>query len=490
MQLARNSAFSVIQVLVSTTVLLLAYRQISTRLGLVELGIWSVVSAVAAVGRIADLGAGTAMVRLLPPILGKGDFATAGRLVVTAFSLVAITLLVVLPVAFPLLIKLTGVVVADVHADLIRQLLALSLLSLMCNASGSCLLGTLEAMQRYDQRFVTVLIGNLVFLAMVLILAPTLGLVGLAVGVVAQAAISLIVGWWYVRAGLRLGKWLPLGFHRQCARRVFATGGPLQGITLANLAFEPTTRLLLAKFAGIEWAAIFDVAERIVNQARSLLMAALQVSAPRFATIAADARQEREGMYRLVYGLTWCLSVVGFGIVYAALPALGTVALGTQRPELLLLGAALTIAWHLNTMSGPAYFSILGGGRLAWIVLAHVVLAMANIVLGLWWGAMFGAPGVIGAFVVALVIGSALNLIGHHKDFGYSVLPVSARDAMLAGGVAAVVAMATFAQMQSDSVMETYFYSAMFAIVLLAFGAWTMRPMLTVLWRDRMRHGE
>lgn len=490
MRLARSSVLSVVQVLVSTASMLVAYRQISTRLGLAELGVWSVINAVAATGKIADLGAGRAVVRLMPPVLVKGERNAAGELVVTAFSLVVLTLIVVLPMAFPLLVKFTGVFLTGPHTEVTQYLLILSLSALVSNAGAACFLGALEAMQRYDQRFMSVVIANIVFIMVVLVLSPTRGLVGLALGVVVQAVVVMSISWFFVRTNLQLGMWVPIGVHMRYVRSVVATGGPLQAITLANLAFEPTTRLLLARFAGLEWTAIFDVAERIVGYGRSLLMAALQVTTPRFASLARDERQKRENIYRLVYGLAWSLGVVGFGMVFAALPALGIIALGVPRPEVIMLGGILSVAWHLNTMSAPAYFSLLGGGQLVWIVVAHVVLAVINLGLGLWWGSDFGVTGVVAAFVLALVVGSALNLTGHHREFGYAVLTLPSRELGLAAGVIGILTFAVTAQAWSNSVTMTCLLAAGFSVGLLALGTWALRTTLIGLWNSGAQHVE
>lgn len=482
MRLARSSFFSVVQVLVSTASMLVAYRQISTRLGLAELGMWSVISAVAATGRIADLGAGSAIVRLMPPVLARGDRRDAGELVVTSFSLAVLALVLILPLAFPLLMRFAGIFLTESRMQLTQHLLILSLAALVLNAGASCFLGALEAMQRYDQRFAAVVIANIIFIVVVLVLSPTQGLIALALGMVVQALVTMSISWLLVRMNLGVRSWVPIGFHRRYARIVVVTGGPLQTITLTNLAFEPTARLLLARYAGLEWAAIFDVAERLVGYCRSLLLAALQVTTPRFASLARDEQQKRQSIYRFVYGLTWCLGVVGFGLVFAAMPALGIIALGAPHSDLIIVGGVLSIAWHLNTMSAPAYFSLLGGGRLRWIVVAHVVLALANLLLGLWWGADFGVAGVIGAFVLALLSGSALNLVGHHKEFGYAILSPSARELGLAAGVICILAFAATTQARSTSVMMTSLLAAGFSIGLLLLGMWALRATLKSLW--------
>jgi hypothetical protein len=141
-------------------------------------------------------------------------------------------------------------------------------------------------------------------------------------------------------------------------------------------------------------------------------------------------------------------------------------------------------------MSAAAYFSIIGGGRLIWLVFAHVVLASANIVLGLWWGVSFGSLGVIAAYAVALVVASALNLAGHQRDFGYALLPLSARDAALGLTVTGVVLLATFVQMHWTSASMKCLANVIFSMGLAAFGVWAIRDKVIRLWQTKEIHAE
>jgi O-antigen/teichoic acid export membrane protein len=73
------------------------------------------------------------------------------------------------------------------------------------------------------------------------------------------------------------------------------------------------------------------------------------------------------------------------------------------------------LAWAANIIAGPAYFTNLGTGQVAWNTLSHVLMGVLNASLGWLLGRWYGAHGVAFGYAIALVSGSAMLI----AVFGY-----------------------------------------------------------------------
>ena len=112
--------------------------------------------------------------------------------------------------------------------------------------------------------------GALLFLALVLVLAPERGLWGLLLAQALQAGVTLAVG-------LAVLAWVilrPFGgrFQLDLLKEVVSYGARALGFGLFQMAIEPVIRLVVNAFGGPAAVAVVELAARLIATARGLIV--------------------------------------------------------------------------------------------------------------------------------------------------------------------------------------------------------------------------
>ena len=99
----RNARWSLVQTVVSALTVFILYKYLYTHLGPAQLGLWAVVLASVSVGRIAELGFSTTVLRFISMHLADGDRTRAARILETGLITIggpfALALLILFPFA-------------------------------------------------------------------------------------------------------------------------------------------------------------------------------------------------------------------------------------------------------------------------------------------------------------------------------------------------------------------------------------------------------
>jgi len=193
-------------------------------------------------------------------------------------------------------------------------------------------------------------------------------------------------------------------------------GVNFQIVSVSAIFFDFTTKAFLSKFGGLSDVAYFDMATRMVLQLRGVVSSANQVIVPYVSSINEIDPGRLPAVYRRSYELVSYIALGAFGALLCVLPIVSLLWIGRTESTFLIFGSLLTLAWGLNSLSGPAYFANLGTGKLYWNTRAHVVIGLVNATLGYALGYRFGSRGVVIGLVVALVAGSSLVIIAYHRE--------------------------------------------------------------------------
>jgi hypothetical protein len=170
------------------------------------------------------------------------------------------------------------------------------------------------------------------------------------------------------------------------------------------------TRIFLAKFGSAEAIGIYEIVSRITIQVRGVMVSATQVIVPRLVMV---ARTPDVGT-RVLREVVDALSVVAtatFIALMLALPVLSLVVLRRVDTRLIVFGTLLSIAWLVNTLGAPAFFSNIVDARPGRNVLSQLTVAGLNVILGLFLGSLAGPTGVVAGTTLALAGGSILTML-------------------------------------------------------------------------------
>jgi O-antigen/teichoic acid export membrane protein len=158
------------------------------------------------------------------------------------------------------------------------------------------------------------------------------------------------------------------------------------------------------------------MAQQYVGKVRLLVVSANQVLVPVAATF---NERDPDALRRLYLGNVELLLYVVlplYAVVASWGPILSELWIGDFQPQFVLFVSVLSLAWGINTFVSPAYFVQMGTGRILWNTGSHVWIGLANLGLGLVLGPRYGATAIIWGMAGALVTGSALVVLGFHRD--------------------------------------------------------------------------
>ena len=403
------------QTVVQTVVLFFVYRYLVDRLGIERVGIWGVVLATTSVARVGELGLSGSVTKFISTHRSQGNDQAAREGLQTAAISLAVILALLLPALYVALIPLLPHLLPTGAVADARAILPFAFVSMWLTAIAGIWLGGLDGCLRSDLRAGLVILSTLAFMGLAFATVPVHGLVGLAIAQVVQGLILAWLGWVAIRHVMQPMSLLPVEWTRVRFREMVAYGVNIQVMAVVMLLFEPTTKLLFARYGGLASAGYFELAQQLVMKARALVVESNRVVVPVFAAMERSAPEARRFYSRNVRYLIFLLTPF-FACVAVFVPAISEVWIGRYQSQFVIMGLALVVAWYVNSLTAPTYFAYLGEGKLRWVTTSHVALGVGNAALGLVLGPAFGWPGVTSAFVLSLTIGSLVPVWTYHRE--------------------------------------------------------------------------
>lgn len=402
-----NAFFSAVEVLVNGVGMFLLVIVLYRHVGAAGIGVWSLVMAIANLVRIADLGIAPGIARFVALWGAGGETADPGRVVaaaaiVTAAAHGALALVAYLPAAWAL-----RMLIAPDRLPAALELLPWALLSVSLVSVSSLVISVVVGLHRSDLRSVVAVAGGIVLVGGTALLLPVMGLLGAVVAQIGQGLVMSVGLWLMVRreapaVASVLGRpafGVVLGLVR-------SNGVPVQGAFLATLTIEPTTKAFLAAIGPIEAVGYFEMAHRVVQQARSV------AAAPNLSLVSAFAdfdHRDKVGLrilFRRALDLTLLIGPLVLGAAVAGAPFLAQVWTGYAAPLFVAYLVVLSAGAAVGLVSLPAYSFATGLGEHRWAFAGQVTVALLNVALGAALGLAFGSVGTVAGLAIATAVGS------------------------------------------------------------------------------------
>ncbi|MCT2533594.1 lipopolysaccharide biosynthesis protein [SAR92 clade bacterium H231] len=414
-RLIGNATVSVIQALISGLVLFFLYRYVIAYLGLEKLGLWSVVLASTSVARLSDMGLTGSVLKFVARYRARNDDGQAAEVVQTAVISIALAMAVIIFAVYPFLDNVLTLAIPEESMPQALRLLPWAVLSLWLGSVASVFQSGLDGCQRMDIRNILMIIGNLLFFVAALWLIPRYGLDGLAIGQAGQGLFLILASWAMLRRQIISLPWVPVHWSKVKFKEMFSYAVNFQINTIAILLFEPVIKLLMSRYGGLSSAGFYEMSSQLVTRLRALIIAASQALTPAVADLHEIAPEKNRGLYLKSYSILFFCVIPFYGAILISLPLVSVLWIGQLESQFLLFGMWLIAGWAMNTLAGPAYFFNLGTGDLGWNSVAHVSMAILNVLLGSYLGQRFGALGVVIGSMIALIFASLFILFFFHK---------------------------------------------------------------------------
>jgi O-antigen/teichoic acid export membrane protein len=476
-----KNVFSVAgQTVVQTLVLLVLYRYVLATIGVEKLGVWSIVLATASAARICELGLPGSVTKFIAQYRAVDNHLGAAQLLQTATITMCCIYAVALAFLYPVLHWALFHVLPEAEVESGREILPYALVSLWLSSVASLFMSALDACLRSDLRAGLAILASLLLCVVSLASVAEYGLMGLVFAQLVQALCLLLSGWIAVNVVMPQLPSIPVNWRLSRLRKLLGYGINFQINSVVMLLFEPVTKILLGRLGELTVAGYFELAQRIVSQIRSLIVASNSVIVPVFAGMKSDGSDRRE-LYVRNFQLMFFLATLLYTALISITPLISHIWLSEFNRSFCILAISLSLAWYCNTISAPAYFAYLGQGRLRWITLSHIVMGIVNIILGLLLGYFWGSRGILFAFCFSLLLGSLLIGTAYHRENRLRLAHVySWQDVLLGGlsvGVAGVVIAVDVMMLNSDQALFSRIFVVSLCLCAMAIFALWLHPM-------------
>ncbi len=313
-QVLINAAMSVLQIASIGVVIFVLYRFLLTTIGVKKLGIWSLILSTTSVAQAANFGLSGSVVKFVAKYSALKERRNVSRVIETAAVSLAAFVGLVLLISYPAIKKILGLVVENESLPMALAILPYALFSLWLMMLLSVFQSALDGHQRIDLRNLILICSSILNLILCFVLAPSYGLMGVAYARVAQMSATLLATWLVLKVYVKLPI-IPWRWNRRLFGEMVRYGLKYQTMSVFTMLYEPITKALLSKFGSLSMVGYYEMANRMVQQFRSLVVSANQVLFPAIADLKEREPGKINSVYRTSYELLFYLAVPLYSLI-------------------------------------------------------------------------------------------------------------------------------------------------------------------------------
>jgi O-antigen/teichoic acid export membrane protein len=409
-----NAVMSTLQVLVVGGSLFILYKVLLKTIGVEKLGIWSLVLATTSVTQVANFGLAGSTVRFVAKYMARNEQENISNVIQTAALSIAGFMGTLLVIVYPLIKWILSLVIPSASYQLAVEILPASVFALWLMIIASVFSASLDGCQLIYIRNLIFMGGTIIFLILCFIFTPVYGLIGLAYAQIVQNFVIMLISWLSLKKFISILPLFPYKWRKELFKEMIGYGINFQIISVTIMLYEPITKALLSKFGNLAMVGYYEMANRMIQQFRALLISANQVLVPAFANLQERMPEKIKTVYLTSYQLLFYLSAPLYALIIISAPLISEIWIGHYENSFILFAILLSIGWFLNTLNVPAYIANLGTGELRWNVIGHITIAVLNLGIGYSLGALYDGIGVAVGWVIALAIGSSMIYLAYH----------------------------------------------------------------------------
>jgi O-antigen/teichoic acid export membrane protein len=430
-----NAVMSLIQVIIVAGVLFFLYRFLLRVIGVEQLGIWSLVLATTSVIQVANVGLSGSVVKFVAKYTARGEDKKISGVIQTASISLGVFVGLVLFMGYPLIKWVFSLVIPQNYLGLVFRILPFSIFSLWLTAIASVYQSGLDGFQKIYARNILIISSAVFYACLSFILAPRFGLIGLAYAQIVTNFLILIASFILIKRFLSILPIIPYQWDKGLFKEIIFYGINFQIISVSQMFYEPVTKMLLSNFGGLSMVGYYEIASKMVQQFRALIVSANQALVPFIADLQERHPKTIHSVYLSSYNLLFYLALPLFALVIISAPFMSEILIGHYEKVFVIFTILLSVGWFLNTLNAPAYYATLGTGALKWNVISHISIGILNVGLGFIFGLLFNGFGVVSAWIIALSLGSSVINLAYYlinKIPLIELLPGASRATMLA----------------------------------------------------------
>lgn len=377
----------VITTIFNTLIMLISYPVYLHYLGYEKMGVWMILSTVLTIMRLSDLGIGPAVTKLVAEEYGRGNKQGIQAYVTTAL----LTVLVTGCIAFIFLIILAKPIIGVFRLGTENSSVALRYLPYMGILTVyaffvQILTATLSGLGRMDQsNYRDAICRGISVLVAIMFLFLGKGMLSLLIGMAVSYVLMHFISVILIREIVNIPI-LKFNWDYERFKKLVGFGGAVFGSSIINMLINPFNKLMLSRYAGIATVPVFEIAFNSSMQVRGLIESAFRALVPEISRIGSNitlqARERIYHIYKRSMRLIFIFSVPVYIIVMLLAPILLRIWLGDRFVETMpgVFRIMLAGVSFLSLIGVPAYYTIMGVGKIRYIIISSSVGAFCNLI--------------------------------------------------------------------------------------------------------------
>jgi len=415
-RLLNNVYLSIIQVILSTVSFFILYKYLIGILGAEKFGLWSLITSSISVANVANLGFSAGVTLYVAKFQASKEVENSVSFLETAFISATFFVGVLLLLLYPASNWIMSYLMDKVYFLDAIEILPIAFISFWIMMQVNILFSGLDGIQRMGIRSIIQVIGLIINVIFCFLLVPRHGLIGVAYSQLIQSVFMLILTIVCLRKYFPKLPFFPYRFNKKLFIVLVRYSTKFQLIPLSQMFCDPITKILLTKFGGLSAVSYFDMANRMLLQARLLFVSGGQVLLPLFAEQKQKNQEVLYNLYRDSVSIISFLSISSFLVIIGFLPLISIFWIGHFEIKFVLTGLFLSVGFFFNTLGIPAYYFGMGSGNLKWIIWGHLFTAVFNVIFGYIFGYYFGYLGVVIGWVFSWIIGTLIFALLQDRD--------------------------------------------------------------------------
>lgn len=420
----KNTFSAITVVIVTAIVYFFLYKYLVTAVGIQQLGVWSLVIATISVGAVANTALSESVIRFVAIYSAKNDWENVSKVLMTSCYVLCVLLLVFLLIIYAASYYLLQFVVDNKFLLLARSLLPFGLLAFWINGVASAFLSFFEGMRLAYIKNTVLAVCVMVFYVGSRLMVPRFGLIGVVYAQILQSVILFILSAILVYIKSPYFSFKPLKLRSGLFKEIMGFSMNIQVVSIITILYEPVTKYFLARYGSISFVGFYEMGNRLVLQARSLIISATQVLVPNMTIEAEKSLEALAVIYQKVFSIVSATGTCMFAGIIIFLPYISVFWIGHFEPVFIWATIILGISWYINIISSPVYFVNYATNSLKINVNGQLIMAVLNPCLCFVLGLLAGSYYVIIGWGASLVCGSLYTLIKSHKKYNINNLAI------------------------------------------------------------------
>lgn len=385
-QLRLNALSGAVGTIVTACTVLVSYPVYLHYLGYEKLGVWVAMTTVLSIAQLANLGIGSAVTKLVAEEFGRDDRQGVRRYVAMATQVLCGSGLLVFLAILLLRHPLIGVfgLKGDDATLALRILPYVGLITIyyfLVDIAVSLLTG----LGRMDLGTYARAGGRLLDLALsIVLLALGKGVFSLLISdAVALAAVHVacIV---LARSAVGFNPFAVLGWDRQRFSALMRFGGGVFGNSVLAVLLSPLNKIVLSRYVGVGSLPIYEIALNGAGMVRSVAEAPLRAIMPEISRIwsvrSADAARQVARIYRRSVTAILALGLPMYAVIFLCDKPLLRLWLRHRYVDSIpIIFNILLLATMISMLSVPAYYALMGAGRIRTCFVSHAIASATNV---------------------------------------------------------------------------------------------------------------